>query len=332
MDTFSVPHRFRSLLFVHQGGVGDFFLAWPLFAALSVKARGMPMEFAGPASRLPFLAPLGVTAAGRETLRALAQAHGQRPGDAGLLPGHPLDGVLVVHPGVRRAQAYPRGVTAVCPLMLGQEAGPVHAGERLLAQGLGALGFDGETTGPAWARGVFQERFGEKREGPGEVLLVPGAGHAAKRWQGAEARPVQFFLLARELARRGHACRFVLGPDEQEQGMSAAPWPELRPGSLTELCGALARSVLVVGGDTGALHLAGLLGRPVVALFGPTDERVWGPMGARVLRAPCPKGPCAALATDIDCPKPYCLSSLRPEDAAQAACELLEGKKDGSGF
>jgi heptosyltransferase-1 len=45
---------------------------------------------------------------------------------------------------------------------------------------------------------------------------------------------------------------------------------------------------LVIGGDTGPLHLASALSRPVVGIYGPTDPARNGPFGtrARVLRSP----------------------------------------------
>jgi heptosyltransferase-1 len=39
------------------------------------------------------------------------------------------------------------------------------------------------------------------------------------------------------------------------------------------------RTALVIAGDTGPLHLAAALGRPVVGLFGPTDPARTGPYG-----------------------------------------------------
>jgi ADP-heptose:LPS heptosyltransferase len=36
-----------------------------------------------------------------------------------------------------------------------------------------------------------------------------------------------------------------------------------------------------VGNDTGITHLAAYLGCPTIALFGPTDPRMWGPIGRR---------------------------------------------------
>lgn len=44
----------------------------------------------------------------------------------------------------------------------------------------------------------------------------------------------------------------------------------------------LARARLYVGNDSGVTHLAAAVGTPVLALFGPTDPRVWAPRGAHV--------------------------------------------------
>jgi hypothetical protein len=43
----------------------------------------------------------------------------------------------------------------------------------------------------------------------------------------------------------------------------------------------LADADLYVGHDAGMTHLAALTGMPTIAIFGPTDARIWGPLGAR---------------------------------------------------
>ena len=57
-------------------------------------------------------------------------------------------------------------------------------------------------------------------------------------------------------------------------------WPRLPKGSLRELAGVLAavgeRGGVVVGGDTGPVRLAGAVGTPTVALFGPTSAGRYG--------------------------------------------------------
>jgi heptosyltransferase-1 len=57
--------------------------------------------------------------------------------------------------------------------------------------------------------------------------------------------------------------------------------------NMSGLIALVRRAALVVGGDSGPVHLAAALGVPVVALFGPTDPARNGPWGSgsiRVLR------------------------------------------------
>ena len=102
------------------------------------------------------------------------------------------------------------------------------------------------------------------------IVLLPGAGKANKQW------PVERF---RELAARypGQAL-VVSGPGERAlaQAVGAEVAPET---NLRELAFLLRRSRIVVGGDTGPLHLAAALGTTVVGLYGPTDPRRNGPYG-----------------------------------------------------
>jgi heptosyltransferase-2 len=71
--------------------------------------------------------------------------------------------------------------------------------------------------------------------------------------------------------------------------------------SLTELIGVLARADVVVSNDSGAMHLAAALSRPVVAIFGPTDERATRPNGPHdVLTAPVFCRPCHLRDCPID--------------------------------
>jgi heptosyltransferase-1 len=58
--------------------------------------------------------------------------------------------------------------------------------------------------------------------------------------------------------------------------------------SLERLIALTKRVSLVIGGDTGPLHLACMLGKPVVGIYGPTDPKRNGPYGSpfRILRNP----------------------------------------------
>lgn len=112
---------------------------------------------------------------------------------------------------------------------------------------------------------------GKLRELEGAVVVLPGAGKPEKQWPAA-----RFGELARHLG--DHRVIAVWGPNEQE--MAAATGCEVAPPTeLRELAWLLQHAKLVIGGDTGPLHLAAALGTPLVALFGPTDPRRNGPYG-----------------------------------------------------
>jgi ADP-heptose:LPS heptosyltransferase len=125
--------------------------------------------------------------------------------------------------------------------------------------------------------------------GPGlRVLLHPGAGKKPNRWP-AE----RFGEVGDALRAEGHAVAACSGPGEV--GLLAAmdraagrPFPRLPALGFRELAAALAGADLVLVNDTGVLHLAAAAAPAVLALFGPTDPRLWCPATPRVrpLRAP----------------------------------------------
>lgn len=102
------------------------------------------------------------------------------------------------------------------------------------------------------------------------IVLLPGAGKANKLW------PVERF---RELAKRiGPRAVAAWGPGERElaEAIRARMAP---PTNLRELAGLLKSADVVIGGDTGPLHLADALGTKVIGLYGPTNPRRNGPYG-----------------------------------------------------
>lgn len=71
--------------------------------------------------------------------------------------------------------------------------------------------------------------------------------------------------------------------------------------SLGALVGVAARFSAFVSNDSGAMHLAAALGKPVVAIFGPTDERATRPLGPhRVISVPVFCRPCLLRDCPID--------------------------------
>jgi ADP-heptose:LPS heptosyltransferase len=134
----------------------------------------------------------------------------------------------------------------------------------------------------------YLEGEGVKPDTP-VVALNPGSGGEAKRWAVGAYRH-----LGDELAGRLGARPLVLwGPGEEPlaraiaQGMRIHPLVP-PPTSIAELVALLRRATLVVGGDTGPIHIAGALGVPTLGLYGPTSARRNGPWGPRTATVQSP--------------------------------------------
>lgn len=163
---------------------------------------------------------------------------------------------------------------------------------------------------------AFQAAEGLLREAKTtqDVLCIhPGAGAAVKLW-----RPEAFAQVADELAHK-YALRVVITGSSEERPladtiaryMSSPPLILAGQTGLDELAVVLSRSRLVIGVDSGPLHLAVSLGTPTIHLFGPTDPRLFGPWGD-------PKKH-IAVATTMDCAPCNRLDYL-PHELADHPC------------
>ncbi|HEU4523293.1 MAG TPA: lipopolysaccharide heptosyltransferase I [Thermoanaerobaculia bacterium] len=104
----------------------------------------------------------------------------------------------------------------------------------------------------------------------GRIVLLPGAGKLKKQWPVARFRALVHRYPGRTVV--------VWGPGERQ--LAEAIGGEIAPETnLRELAALLRDAQLVVGGDTGPLHLAVAMGAKVVGLYGPTDPARNGPYG-----------------------------------------------------
>jgi heptosyltransferase I len=155
----------------------------------------------------------------------------------------------------------------------------------------------------------------------GFVLLAPTAGWGAKQWP-AE----RFGAVAAELGRRGYRVVVNAASAEDEVADAVVRASEgaafALPCDLAQLIAVTRRAGVVIAGDTGPLHLAAALERPVVGLFGPTNPARNGPYGtrARVLRHGEERRDHRRLA------EPEAgLLKITVDEVVEAAVELLEG-------
>jgi len=115
------------------------------------------------------------------------------------------------------------------------------------------------------------------------VLASPLSGWRAKQW------PLDYYArLAERLRREGGVPLVLNGPPSVRKTLAGVTGAVPHFSSIEGLIDATRRAAAVVGVDSGPLHVAAALGRPGVAIFGPTDPAQTGPYGTSftVLRSP----------------------------------------------
>lgn len=153
------------------------------------------------------------------------------------------------------------------------------------------------------------------------VVLNIGATKPANRW------PAEEFSGLAELLHLLHHMPCVLTGGPEDAPMAHRIQSSFGEGiinlvgktSLPELVDVINAAVAVVTCDTGPMHLASALGKPVVALFGPSDHRRTGPYRGQVIRSPIDCAPCHRKR----CATPECMTAIRPETVLAALGDAL---------
>jgi heptosyltransferase-2 len=163
------------------------------------------------------------------------------------------------------------------------------------------------------------------------VAVAPGAAYgSAKQWP-----PDRVAAVLARLVRQADVTAVLVGASHDRQAArEIESWfrahaPDAA-GRVVDLVGRTSLGALVgltswcevfVSNDSGAMHVAAALGRPVVAIFGPTDERVTGPIGAHdVITAQVFCRPCQLR----DCPIDHrCMKRITVDQVFAAALRHL---------
>ena len=307
------PSSCRSMLIIHQGALGDFILALPSLEALRKSFPRARAVFMGYPRILELIENRFY---GQEILsidrRGMASFFVR---DGSLDP--PLCGffknfeVIVVFGKdgegnlIKNLQRATQGqVFHVNPFPRWDER--IHLTDHLLKE-LSRYRFPASGSIPKlylndsdrdWAKSYWDAKGITPEERTGAIILHPGSGSRKKVWP-----PDRFLDLVRVLKKRS-ASRLivVLGPAEGPEIRKAfeaqdAGAPILVKGlSLIQLASVMEGARLCIGNDSGISHLAAALGVPTVAIFGPTDPKVWSPRGKKVAVvyrkshcSPCPQ-------------------------------------------
>ncbi len=162
----------------------------------------------------------------------------------------------------------------------------------------------------------------------GFAVINVGAGCPSRIWS-----PSRYAAVAEFLGRAWALPSVVVWAGERELHWAkqvvdgSAGWSRLAGEStLPELAALVRRARLLIGSDTGPLHLAAALGTPCVGLYGPTSARRTGPYGAGhvAIQSPLPPRPqdCHPLAA------PRLMEAIEVETVS-AACDQVLLRESG---
>jgi lipopolysaccharide heptosyltransferase II len=159
-----------------------------------------------------------------------------------------------------------------------------------------------------------------------KIGLCPGAEYGpAKRWL-----PERFAEAARQIASQ-RPVQWILFGTAGDSDIGAKIEAEIGPTcvnrigktTLDQLVAELSECALLLTNDTGTMHLATILGVPVVAIFGSTEPRLTGPLGTghRILRHQVECSPCFLRECPIDF---RCMKAVTVDEVALSVSSLLE--------
>ena len=174
-----------------------------------------------------------------------------------------------------------------------------------------------------WGREFWRSRGLTEEERSRVIILHPGSGSKRKVW------PSERFLSLSQMLqdRLGSKILILFGPAEGSEvervfgEMDSQTFIQVKGLSLLKLVSIMEGCRLFIGNDSGISHMASALGIPTIAIFGPTDPRVWSPRGERVwvVRREILCSPCSRERS-LECISSECLKGIEIE-------EVLEGLK-----
>jgi heptosyltransferase-3 len=280
----------NSILVIRGGAIGDFILTMPALAALRRRfPRGRVELLANPS-----VAGLAVEFGLADNIRdlnsisfvPLFSANGKCPADTAswlagfeVIVSYAFDPERVFHENLRHCSNAQIIVGPHRP----NDGTKTHASRQLLAplHDLTDIAFD------------IQSAFFEvHRSSSNLIALHPGSGSAQKNWpqeswesllkQLVAATDYRFLLIGGEAERERWSKLVEMLPANRRELAFDLPLVELA--RLLKTCRAF------VGHDSGITQLAAVLGLDCVALWGPTNESVWKPLGNRTRLLHDPRG------------------------------------------
>lgn len=167
----------------------------------------------------------------------------------------------------------------------------------------------------------------QKVMSPRLVIIVPGASNRYKHWGNHN-----YFCLAKRLKDAGMNILFLLGPQETDYApeitQAGYPWiSELSFAEIAQLMNTPGKTELVVGNDTGIMHLACALDCPSVTISPQSASFTWFPYLSpkhRLCRAECAAIQCGDFCKQID----TCIAKISVDQVWNSIKTCLHNEKD----
>jgi lipopolysaccharide heptosyltransferase II len=287
------PRLVKNILVVKLRAIGDVLLSTVVLKSL---------RSAFPEARIDFLTerPSREVVEGNPDLDSVLVFDGRRESGVGLilkvrrrrydmvidLFGNPRSALVTLGSGARYRVGYRFGWRKHCYNILTEPRGDQLHNTDFNLDALRRIGipvletlphFPVSSEATEFARAFFEK---DHLAGKRVVALNPGGGWSTKRW-----RIPQFAALG-DLISKTHNSEILIvwGPGEEKmaaeiQGLMSAKAILIPPSNLKQLAAILKRCNLVVTNDSGPMHIAAAVGTPVVAIFGPTNPELQGPVG-----------------------------------------------------
>ena len=163
-------------------------------------------------------------------------------------------------------------------------------------------------------------------EGP-FFLLHPGSGSKKKVWP-----PERWVEIMMRIEERGGPSGVILeGPADEDPvrrliSHLSRPPLVIKGMGLREVASLLSLASFYMGNDSGITQLAAAVGTPLLAIFGPTDPRLWAPRGRKAQwiwgKVAC--SPCTPEERRA-CPRPLCMEATGVEEVWDRVLGILEG-------
>ena len=208
------------------------------------------------------------------------------------------------------------------------------------------LGYDKPATSPPTKMTIGYQASDEaaaenflRQNGVGDgqrfVVIAPMTGWPSRIWPGERFAAVADALLSRYARENLRVVLIGSGKEKNDllqvaAQMQAKTPPVIAAGSLSfrQMAALIARAALVIGGDSGPMHVAASVDTPYIALFGPSPVARFAPLSGRglPLAKPVPCGPCHQFVCPNKTPETImqCLRLISVEQVSEAAFGFLD--------